>query len=276
MTDGRLLMRVRAWEREREWEEAWGPEFVGNELAGTNQARDRHRRDAAMRRAEAKHAADDAERARLMGEAVEAESLADVLARRAAELAKADEARALWFAHTAETRAAADRARQELSKRAVDTEPVEMVTADERLDVHNRHTVEEDAYREVTEEHDLTDVTKQREEDLAVVTEQHVTDQAEPDGLGETGVADVRDLAAEEPAVVHSEEVRVPSAAETANSVDHAQRALREIQSRELADAQRAAEEAQATEMYRRHTVDAADAAAADEDAADEDAAVAS
>jgi hypothetical protein len=95
MTDGRLLMRVRAWERE----EAWGPEFVGNELAGTNQARDRHRRDAAMRRAEVKHAADDAERARLMGEAVEAESLADVLARRAAELAKADEARALVRPH---------------------------------------------------------------------------------------------------------------------------------------------------------------------------------
>lgn len=216
-----------------------------------------------MRRAEADAATDESERERLIQEATEAEALADVLAGRATDLQTADEARAVWLAHTAETRAAADRARLELSARAVDAEPVETVTAREWLDAHNQHMAEEDAHREITAEHDLTDVVEQRADDMDTVAANTV------DEAGETGIADLREVAAEEPAVVESDEVRVPSADEAADTIAHMQRALREIQAREVAEAQRAAEEAQVAELYRRHTVDATEAAAqVDEDAA--------
>ena len=49
LSDGQLRMRVRGWEREQ----AWGPRYVGHELAGTRQAATHHRQTAALRRAEA-------------------------------------------------------------------------------------------------------------------------------------------------------------------------------------------------------------------------------
>ena len=60
VTDGRLRIRVRAWEREQ----AWGPRCVGHELAGTRQAATHHHQTAALRRAEADAATDHADRAR--------------------------------------------------------------------------------------------------------------------------------------------------------------------------------------------------------------------
>ncbi|MGW7532545.1 hypothetical protein [Amycolatopsis sp. NPDC054798] len=51
----------------------------------------------------------------------------------------------------------------------------------------------------------------------------------------------------------------MPTAAETAEKIDRAQRALREVRAPDTA---RAAEEAQAAELHRRNTVDAAEAAA--------------
>ncbi|MGW4829635.1 MobF family relaxase [Amycolatopsis japonica] len=253
MSDGQLLVRMRAWEREK----AWGPEFVGQELAGTHQALDARRRDAAMRRAEADAAADEEERERMLQEAAEADALADTLAARAAELEGADEARALWYAHTAETRAAADRASAEISARNLDTTPAPLVTADEWLDVHHEHMADEDVHREVTADHDLTDVTQQRAADVDTVT---TPDDVE-DVVAEVDVADVREVAAAEDPVVESDEVRVPSAEETAGAVEQAQRALREIAARQAAEEQHAEEEAQAAELYRRHTSDAVDAA---------------
>jgi len=248
MSDGQLLVRMRAWEREK----AWGPAFVGNELAGTHQALDSRRGDAAMRRAEADAVADASERERLLTEAAEAEALADVLSRRTAELEAADDARGLWYAHTAETRAAADRARLELAARNANTEAQPLVTADEWLDVHHAHMAEDDQHREVTAEHDLTENVQARVADAATV---------EPWDAAEVDVADVRDVAAAEDPVVESEEMRVPSAEETAEEIDRAQRALREIAARQVVEQRHADEEAQATEMYRRNTSDAADAA---------------
>ena len=52
MSTGQLLVRVRAYEREK----TWAPAYVANELAGTRQAADRHRHEATVRRAEAEHA----------------------------------------------------------------------------------------------------------------------------------------------------------------------------------------------------------------------------
>ncbi|UUV34303.1 relaxase domain-containing protein [Amycolatopsis roodepoortensis] len=253
MSDGQLLVRMRAWEREK----AWGPEFVGQELAGTHQALDARRRDAAMRRAEADAAADEEERERMLQEAAEADALADTLAARAAELEGADEARALWYAHTAETRAAADRASAEISARNLDTTPAPLVTADEWLDVHHEHMAAEDVHREVTADHDLTDVAQQRATDVDTVT---TPDDVE-DVVAEIEVADVREVAAVEDPVAESDEVRVPSAEETAGAVEQAQRALKEIAARQAAEERHAEEEAQAAELYRRNTSDAADAA---------------
>jgi hypothetical protein len=71
MSDGQLLMRVRAHEREAAWE----PKYVGDELARTRQTVSARRQEATMRRAEAA-AAYDAERDRLTREATEADALA--------------------------------------------------------------------------------------------------------------------------------------------------------------------------------------------------------
>ncbi|TNC20898.1 MobF family relaxase [Amycolatopsis alkalitolerans] len=258
MSDGQLLVRMRAWEREK----TWGPAFVGNELAGTHQAGDARRREAALRRAEADAAADEAEREKLLQEAADAEALAGVLAQRSAELDTADEARAVWYAHTAETRAAADRARLELAARNVDTTQPEPVTAAEWLDAHGEHMAAEDVHRDITDEADLTDVAEQRNADLTTVDQQNALNAASEEVV-ETEVADIRDTAAAEEPAVESEEVRVSSAEETANNLIQAQRALLEIEARQAVEDQHAAEEAQAAEMYRRNT----DAAAAEDDA---------
>jgi hypothetical protein len=80
---------------------------VGNELAGTHQAATRQHQAAAIRHAEAMAADDPAERARLEQDAAEASALAAVLDARAAELQRLDDARAEFWIHRAETRAAA-------------------------------------------------------------------------------------------------------------------------------------------------------------------------
>lgn len=49
LSDGQLRMRVRGWEREQ----AWGPRYVGHELAGARQAATHHHQTAALRRAAA-------------------------------------------------------------------------------------------------------------------------------------------------------------------------------------------------------------------------------
>ena len=131
MSDGQLLMRVRAYQREQNW----APPYVANELAGTRQAADRHRATATLRR----HAAATADpdlRARLEREAAEAEALTGCSTAQAAQLAEADDARAHWYAHTAATRAAADRAQLELAQRRAargEDQTPERVTAEEHL-----------------------------------------------------------------------------------------------------------------------------------------------
>ncbi len=167
MSTGQLRVRIRAYDREQ----AWAPPYVANELAGTRQAADKHRRDAAVRRAEAEaatSAGDDATCAQRQREAEDATALAAALDARAGELEQADEARAHWYAHTAETRAAADRARAELSIRAAGPGPSDdqpALTAEEWLTAHDAAVRAEDPHREITTEHDLADVTAARERD---------------------------------------------------------------------------------------------------------------
>jgi hypothetical protein len=162
MSTGQLHVRVRAYDREQ----AWAPAYVTNELAGTRQAAQRHRQDATVRAAEATATANDTDRARLHAEAEQAAALADALDARVAQLQAVDEARAHWYAHTAETRAAADRARAELSARqaADGTTAIEReVTAEDWLDEHRVAVEAEDPHRAITDDHDLTDLAEARE-----------------------------------------------------------------------------------------------------------------
>jgi len=248
LSDGQLRVRIRAYQREQ----AWAPGYVADELAGTRQSADARRQDSARLRAEADAATDEQERAHLQRDAADADALADTLEQRAEQLSAVDEARANWLAHTAGTRAAAERATAELQSRRVDdNREEEFVTAEEWLAAREEHERAEDPHREITDEADLADVAEQRDDD---------TRQAEPEphiDTAETAVPDVREVAPDEPVREQNDEVRVPSADETAESVEQAQRALAEMQARRGLDQRRAEDEARAERIERWHTEEA-------------------
>jgi hypothetical protein len=282
MSNGQLRIRVRALHRE----EAWAPPYVGEELAGTRQAAERERRTATLRMAEADASDNETTREQLRTEAEQAKALAQALDARAAELAIADQARAVWWAHTAETRAAADRAEQELEDRGIDNTDTGP-TPEEWLDTD----AAEDEHREVTNEHELADVAQQRDADTiaAVAGDEYVEAELINDQLASStdaapneaadqipdaeivaddnntvhdsreslmkeqaavrdsqAPADIREVAASEERLAESDAPRVPSADETAEAVRRAQRALIEIQHRREAEDRHAAAEAEA------------------------------
>jgi hypothetical protein len=255
MSDGQLRARVRAYQRE----EAWAPDYVAPELSGTKQAAQRHRSAAELRAAEAATESDEARRAQLEREALHARALADVLDRQATQLEKADEIRAHWYAHTAVTRAAEQRARVELSARGVDPNADDRDTnAKHWLAAHRADEAAEDQHREITDEHDLSDVAQEREAARRVVEPKPSVDAAE------TNVADVRDQAgAERKRKPRTEDnwARVPTADETSESITRAQRALAELEARHAQDERRAHDEARARQLTDWHHRDrAADA----------------
>ena len=170
--------------------------------------------------------------------AAEAASLADELDQRVQDLTEADAARGQWYVHTAETRAAADRARAELADRGVDPdEPADAIPVTEWLTAHQTDTATEDPHRPITAEADIADERQQRAE-LAPI---------EPSTAVETAVPDVRELAAvDRTAPTRGDEGagRVATAEETATAVERAQCALLELRARRSAEKRRAAEEA--------------------------------
>jgi len=260
LSDGQLRVRVRAHEREA----AWAPRYVGNELAGTRQAAATHRQNAALCNAEASDASDPAERERLRTEAAQARALAETLYSRAAELQIVDDARARWLAHTAGTRAAAERSKAELAARHIDdTEPEQQVTADEWLEAHRDALVEDDRHRTIIET-DIAEPSIDRvDETLADAgpeprADADLTDVPDPD---------IRDVAAVEPAPVDEDAVRVPTPQETADAIADANRALAEMCAREAADQQEA--EHRAAELARWHAT--GEAAAEHDDVDDVD-----
>ncbi|GAY09628.1 MobF family relaxase [Pseudonocardia sp. N23] len=220
LSDGQLRVRIRAAEREA----AWAPRYVGNELAGTRHALATHRQTAAVRAAEAESASTEA-RLDLQGQAAEAAALAEVLDERSEQLAQLDDARSRWLAHTAATRAAADRARAELALRRAGAEPEQQVTADDWLAAHREADAVEDSHREITEDYQLLD----RQDDRF--------DEPAPPGWDDVREESTREHQLEEDAV------RVPSAEEIITSLDRAHRALAEINTRDAYDAGRTAEE---------------------------------
>ncbi|MFB9745477.1 MobF family relaxase [Pseudonocardia sulfidoxydans] len=225
MSDGQLRMRVRAAEREA----AWGPRYVANELAGTHQTAEAQRHKATLLAAEAN--LDGADHDQLHREMGEATALADALDARALELARLDDARASWLAHTAATRAAGERAQAELALRhADDTDPEPAVTAEEWLAAHRADQVEEDRHREITEDYEL-DQHDDRADDL------------DDDGARTVSAADIREIAAVEDRQLDEDAVRVPSADETTAAIDRAYRALAEIHARDAYDSHSEADE---------------------------------
>lgn len=249
LSDGQLRVRVRVRVRVRahEREAAWAPRYVANELAGTNQAADRARQDAELRRAEAQAAADEAEQVRVREAADATEALAGTLTARASELAELDDVRSRWLAHTAGTRAAAERAKAELAARHADDSALEPeVTAQEWLAAHRQAIADEEAHREVTE----TDVTDRPadidDEDTGqaeqpqpeageILDEEPATD--EEQGAHAPPEPDIREIAEAEPPGAAEDNVRVPTADETSAAIERANRALVEMRSREEMDA---------------------------------------
>jgi hypothetical protein len=225
LSTGQLRVRIRAWEREQ----TWAPRYVANELAGTHQAVATQRATAAVCRAQAEAPGNAHRRDDLLRRAQGAEALADVLDARCHELAEADHARSAWYAHTAGTRAAADRARIELATREVAEESP--VTAADWLAAHRAAVAQEEPHRRITSALEFLDLTRQPDEDVAAL------DRARPAvRLPRTREA--------EPSPPSEDVVRVPSADETAATLARARHALLRIGQREVADAERAAAEA--------------------------------
>jgi hypothetical protein len=230
MSNGRLHLRVRAYEREQ----AWAPRHVANELAGTIQAATKQRERATLLTAEAHTGTDADRRAQLEKRATDAGALADALESRAETLSELHNQRADWWAHTAGTRLAAERAQAELSaRRAGDHSTDDRTTAEEWMRAHDEAMHAEDPHREITNESDLADHDTQ--------TDVHTDHDAH----------DLRQVAAAERDPVDENTVRAPTAAETADSVDRAQRALAEIRQRNGADGAREAEERRTSELIR-------------------------
>ncbi len=285
MSTGQLRVRIRAYEREK----TWAPAYVGNQLAATRQTAEQRRNDAALLRAEADSATDQAERTRLLEQADEAAAIAEHLEMQAEDLAAADEARADWYAHTAETRAAAERAAAELPHRddaAPDEEPV---TAEEWLAARRESDAIEDPHRVVTAEHELGDTEQAREADLAAVRPKRLaehtdnypfprdTDDAQAETADETTKAaelveertpevsaePIADIRAEHTGTDAAERdgvMEVPTAEETADSIRRARQALLELRHRDQVEAEHAAEE-QADDTDRWHADHATDTA---------------
>jgi hypothetical protein len=238
LTDGQLRLRVRAGERE----EAWSPRYVANELAGTRQAAAAQRQTATMRTAEAQAATDILEHDRLLLAARDAAALADALDAQIIELEHADRARAEHRAHTAGTRAVAERAKAVLAERhADDPHPEPVVTAEQWLAEQEAAQRAEDSYRPITD----ADVT------AGVDVDGTAADSTTGGVAVETGVPDVREVAAAEPPQAGEDAVRVPAAEETAVTLAHARRALAEVRERTAWEQEREAENEHAAQLIR-------------------------
>jgi hypothetical protein len=88
--------------------------------------------------------------------------------------------RALWYAHTAASRAAEQRARDELGARGVDPDHLERpTTAEQWIEAHRADHAAEDQRREITDEHDLADVFEQRQANQRAVEREPAADTAE-------------------------------------------------------------------------------------------------
>ena len=258
MSDGQLRLRIRAYQREKAWE----PSYVAPELSGTSQAEARHRQTEQLRRAAAETAADPDERERLLREADAAAALAQTLAERKELLAHADNIRGLWYAHTAETRAAAQRAEAELAARGIDSEhPPQTTSTQDWLQNNAPDAAVDDPDRAPSDEAELADEATKRRDEATVFDDR-------ADESAELASEDIRALTADDASPDAPDDwSRVPTAEETAGTIARAQRALAELERRRVVDEQLAKDEDREADLNRWHVDD--QEAAADDPALD-------
>ncbi|MDN5851252.1 MAG: AAA family ATPase [Actinomycetia bacterium] len=255
LTEGQLRVRVAAMQRE----ENWAPAHVADQLDATHQEAAKARVDAQVWAAHAEAPdVDPAEAERLRVEAAAAHRWAEELEQQAAELEKADDARARWYLHTAVTRDKAHCAGTELRARGIDPDdPTERITAEEWLAAHRAEQTDADRHREVRDEHELLDAGREPNPFAADARE-----------IVESAVPDVRETStpAAHERVDRPQRRRVATLDETAEAVRRAQDALAEIETRRAAEVARQAEDEQLL-TTRRHepAVEATDAVANEE-----------
>lgn len=137
------------------------------------------------------------------------------------------------------------------SRHADDAEPEQRVTAEEWLQARRDSDTAEDPHREITE----AEVSDDHAAELRALyadrpRERRDADVGEP--VAETGLEDIRDTVAREPAPRREDDVRVPEVAETDDALDRAQRTLDTVAAR-TADEAREQEEHRAAELARWH-----------------------
>jgi hypothetical protein len=140
-----------------------------------------------------------------------------------------------------------ERARIELAARGINPDtPEDTTTAEHFLADQHAGLAEDDRHRQLTGEHELTDVAQQRDAELRVIQPEPPTDAAD------TNVPDIRDIAAREPrrpAQAEDDWTRIPTASETADNVTLAQRALAELEQRRHIEQRRNDEEARSRQL---------------------------
>lgn len=209
MSDGQLLNRVEAYERER----AWAPAWVAEQLAATAEAASDARTDATVWAAhgEGEHAE---------SAAAQAEELEQIRG----DLSEVDAARGRWWAHTAETRDKAERARSMLTVRGVDPDVGrDRVTAEEWMTDHQAAMRDDARSRPITED----DVT----------TDTPVEDTAAVQGQPETGRTDIRENARTDESELSHPAREVPDRSVAAVGVMRAREALDELADRHSLEA---------------------------------------
>jgi hypothetical protein len=224
-SDGQLLARAAAWEREQ----LWAPRYVADELAATSEQLADRRNQVGLWRAHAE-TLDGTEKQGVLDAAAKAEREAEELEQRKLNLEVADKERTAWFLHTARTRDSGERAMAELGRRDVDlANPADKTTMAEWLAAEEADRTAADARRPI------------HEEDLAA---EQPAELPAPKRPVETAVADIRDVAVADPAE-HDPRIRreVPTDDVVAESVRRARESLLERIDRDHADAIRLAEE---------------------------------
>jgi hypothetical protein len=220
LSTGRLLMRIKAYERE----EAWAPRYVAGDLEATHHQAQQHHSNATIwaQRADAPGTS-PADAATLRAKAAEAQAAA-AATQRITELEAEDTARSVWFVATAATRDAAARARVTLGLRGVSLDdPADRTTAQEWRALHHADQAAEDLHREIHDDTDLTDEHLPTE--FLPIPDEHLTETAIPD-IREISTPDVSEHT--DPTIPH----RLPTVEETAAIVDRYRTALAEIEAR--------------------------------------------
>jgi hypothetical protein len=151
MSDGQLLNRITAWQREQEA----APPYADDRLRDTETAAETARQNAALAEAAARAAeqtGDQDNAARLHDEAATHRAEAELKTFAAQEYTKIVEARKEWVAASIGTRTAAERAQPEAERRGLQpgNEP-DRTTTDAWLATHHQEQAADDEYRPITE-----------------------------------------------------------------------------------------------------------------------------